>query len=279
VQYPPCSAEASQRRVGTLCIAKMLALMIKHALKHIYAIFMTLVLFSCTNNENDDKSTVSEEPQTEKTTNVKEQNSAVSRQIYELGNIQVELTQIKSDGKNFYCKSKLVTSRDQVLMDSISFIPEPVGGFYGISKPNRFANHLVFTKFGDYDGRTILVNDKGRILNIIGGENYVDSASKLLFTIYDSDVSGFAVFNLTSDSTLLEMSEIEDRPISFHKAFGERYFMLSSNDETEERDKSVWEIEFELERIMQVDLDTNQINQSNILSTWTSEEVFCECEE
>lgn len=247
-------------------------------MKYIYPILATLVLFSCANNEKNNKSTVSEKPQTEKRGVVEKQVSNVSKKTYEIGNIQVELIQTKSDGKNFYCKSKLSTTKDNDLIDSVSFTPEPVGGYYGISKPNRIENHLVFTKHGDYDGRTILVNEQGKILNIIGGENYFDSESKLLFTIYDSDLSGFGVFDLTSDSTLLEMADIEDRPISFHKAFGERYFILSSNDETDENDKSIWEIELELERIMRVDLDTSQINESNILKTWTLEDVNCECE-
>lgn len=247
-------------------------------MKLIYSILATLVLFSCANNEKNNKSTVSAEPQTDKIAVVEEQVSNVSMKTYELGNIQVELTQTKSDGKNFYCKSKLITSKDNAIIDSISFNPEPVGGHYGISKPNRIESHLVFTKHGDYDGRTIFVNEQGKILNIIGGENYFDSESKLLFTIYESDLSGFAVFDLGSDSILLEMPEIEDRPISFHKDFGERYFILSSNDETDENDKSIWEIELELERIMRVDLDTSQINESNILKTWTLEDVNCECE-
>ena len=237
-----------------------------------------MVLFSCANNENNNKSSISEKPQTDKTAIVEEQSLNVSKKIYKIGNIQVELTQTQSDGKNFNCKSKILTSIGKDLIDSISFTPEPVGGHYGISKPNRIERHLVFTKHGDYDGRTILVNEQGKILSIIGGENYLDSETQLLFTIYDSDLSGFAVFDLNSDSVLLEMLEIEDRPISFHRAFGERYFILSSNDETDESDKAIWEIEFELERIMQVDLDTSQINESNILKTWTLEDVNCECE-
>lgn len=237
-----------------------------------------MILVSCANNEKNSKSIDSEEPQTDKTTEVEEQVTNVSKKTYELGNIQVELTQTKSDGESFYCKAKIVTIKGKNFIDSISFIPEPVGGHYGISKPNRIENHLVFTKHGDYDGRTLIVNDQGKILDLIGGEHFFDPQSKLLFTIYDSDLSGFAAFDITSDSIILEMPEIEDRPISFHKMFGEKYFILSSKDESLENDKSIWEIEFEIERIVQVDPETIQINESNILKTWTREDVNCECE-
>lgn len=247
-------------------------------MKHIYFILAVLLFLSCTNDEKTEKPAVSEKTQPTKKTVVENQTSKVSKKTYKLGDIQVELTQTQSDGIEFFCISKLVTSKSKSLIDSISFTPEPVGGDYGISKPNRIENHLVFTKHGDYDGKTILINQQGKIQSIIGGKNYYDSKSQLLFTIYDSDLNGFAVFNLASDSTLLEMTDIEARPISFHKAFGERYFMLCSKNQTDEKVQSIWEIEFESERIMQVDLDSSQINESNILKTWTIENVNCECE-
>lgn len=228
--------------------------------------------------EKNSNSIITEKSKVEHTSLIEKPTPKISKKTYELGEIQVELTQAKSNGNDYYCKSKLVTLKDNEQIDSIVFISEPVGGNYGISKPKKIGNHLVFTKHGDYDGRTILINEEGNIFNIIGGENYYDKEMELLFTIYESDFSGFAVFNLYNDSRLMNMPEIEDRPISFHKDFNERYFILCENEGVGESDKSVWEIEFELDRIMQVELDTNQINKSNILKTWKVEDVKCKCE-
>ena len=232
---------------------------------------------SCNHDKKKD-SNVSETPVNTQTEKVVKENSTESQIVYEIGNVLVKLTQTKSDGSTFYCKSNLVSSSNNKIIDSISFTHEPVGEYYGISIPVKIENHLVFTKHGDYDGRTILINERGKISNIIGGKNYYDSESNLLFTQYYSDLSGFAVFNLKSDSLVLEMSDIEDEPISFHKAFGERYFILSSNYEADESKTSIWEIELDLERIMQVDLDTSQINTTNLLKTWELEDVNCECD-
>lgn len=238
----------------------------------------SLIFISCGQNERDE-SNVSEESLINTKTELREKENPIKSQVvYQIGNVQVKLTQTKSDGTSFYCKSNIVSSIDHKIVDSISFDHEPIGGYYGISMPIKIENHLIFTKHGDYDGRTILVNENGKISNIIGGKNNYDPESNLLFTQYYSDLNGFAVFNMKSDSLVLEISDIEYEPISFHKAFGERYFILCSNYETDESTPSIWEIEFDLKRIMRVDLDTHQINRSNKLKTWELEDVNCECD-
>lgn len=247
-------------------------------MKHILTILFSLFLISCNQKERKTEITSSEKKIVTKARKSKIIDSVTTFKKYVLNNLEIKLTQTKSRGTYIHCKSKLVISRNNIKIDSLSFTPEAVGGYYGISKPIMIENHLIFTKHGNYDGRTILINEQGKFFNIIGGDNYYDKESKLLFTIYESDLSGFAVFDLNSDSTLIEMQDIEDRPISFHKEFGQRYFILSSNDETDENNKSVWEIEFDLNRIMQVDLDTTQINQYNLLKTWTLHDINCKCE-
>jgi hypothetical protein len=155
---------------------------------------------------------------------------------------------------------------------------EPVGGSYGISKPIKVNNHLIFNKYGDYNGRVIIVNDKGQIFNIIGGENFYDAEKELLFTIYDSDLSGFAIFDLKKDTLIFEMLSMENRPISFHKDFEDRYFLLTDNDVREQEELATWEIELDENRIMSVDLDTTRINKSNMLKKWSIGDTYCECE-
>ena len=59
------------------------------------------------------------------------------------------------------------------------------------------------------------------------------------------------------------MDDIEDRPRTIHKDFGNRYFMNCFNDESDRN--FIWEFELGLERIMQVDLDSNDISETNQL--------------
>lgn len=207
-------------------------------------------------------------------------NITISKKTYKIEAITVSLTQSKSDGKDFYCKAKMVIQKNKLVVDSVEFMPQPVGGDYGISKGIKLENHLIFTKHGDYDGRTLIINSSGKLFDKIGGINYYDSTSSLLFSIYESDLSGFSIFDLETDSTIFEMEEIEDQPYSIHKDFGNRYFIYcyNRNEDPGEPEIIVWEIELELDRIMQVDLDTTQINESNILTKLGGEDVFCVCE-
>ena len=195
---------------------------------------------------------------------------------YQLGDIDVRLIQNKGDKSEFYCKSQLITTKNNKTIDIVKFSPEPVGGNFGVSNGFVFLNHIIFTKHGDYDGRTIVVDSNGKIYDLIGGENFLDKDNKLLFSIYESDLTGFTVFDLKSDSITLTMSEFEDRPMKIHKEYNNRYFMSCINDETEI--KSIWEFEFDMQRIMQVDLTEEDINESNMLEFISQKEVNCVCE-
>lgn len=232
----------------------------------------TLLLISCNHKPESKETVAANKPEK----SIIEMNQEVSRKVYSNKDIDISLEQTKSDGRDFYCKAKLLTSKNNEAIDSLNFSPEPVGGSYGISKPRIIENHVVFTKHGDYDGRTIIVNEEGQLFNLIGGEYYYDEKNRFLFSNYESDLSGFSVFDLNGDSLMFEIRDIEQTPISFHKAFGERYFFNAIDDDLQH---TFWEIEFDLGRIMQVDLDTNHINAENILTTWEVENVNCECEE
>jgi hypothetical protein len=240
-------------------------------------IISILTLISCKQKtEKKERTNLEVSTQVEtKSIKVDEERLEVSEKTYSLNDTKIVLTQTKGNGREFYCKTKLLIINDSKVIDSLEFTPEPVGGDYGISRPIEVDNHLIFTKHGDYDGRTIIINNKGQVFNIIGGISYFDKKNKLLFTIHESDLSGIAVFDLTTDSLKFEISELEIEPTSFHMVFENRYFFNAINNDLE---KVIWEIEFDLDRIIQVDLDTNDINQDNVLKTWNMEEVSCECE-
>lgn len=166
----------------------------------------------------------------------------------------------------FSCHSSIYIIKNSKKVDSLKFREiEAVGGYYGFRNAQKIENHFVVTKHGDYDGRTIIINQNGKIFNLIGGQPFLDKEQNYLFSIFDSDLSGFSIFDLTSDSLLLAIEHFEVRPKSFHKAFNNRHFITFYDDETYH--ESIWEFEPELERIMQVDLDSTQINKSNELTS------------
>ena len=135
-------------------------------------------------------------------------------------NIDVIITQYKSkiESPNIpYCKAEIEIFKNGIKIDSIYFSEiEPVGGHCGLLVYNEVQqNHIIISKFGDYDGQTIIINARGEKFNTIGGYVSIDYKSGLLFSIYDSDMAGFSVFDLNHDKEVFKMTDIDDRPLVF----------------------------------------------------------------
>ena len=246
------------------------------------------MLFSCKTEVKKDGQVIVEDSITESEVKQIEKESVSQNIDFTNGNITTESITLKNitvsivqktppkDTYDFSCHSKIISRKDNKTIDSLIFkYMEAVGGSYGLTNPIIINNHIILTKHGDYDGRTIVINENGQIFNIIGGENYIDEDAGLLFTIFESDLSGYAVFDLKSDSLIMSVDETEDRTRSIHKEYGNRYFMNCFNDETDQN--IIWEFEFDLDRTMKVDLDSSDINSSNQLKRIELNDANCIC--
>ncbi len=196
---------------------------------------------------------------------------------YNLESVKVLLSQEKSEGSGVTCSAKIDIFKNGKKVDSLKFSPEAVGGDYGISNGVKLTDHLVFTKHGDYDGRTLIINNNGKLHNVAGGINYIDKEAQILFANYESDLGGFSIFDLKGDSVIMEIDELGDSeiPTSFHKDFGNRYFMRCEKADTEAT--SFWEFEMDFERMMQVELEKGDLNKNNELTQLPSLNVDCVC--
>lgn len=97
----------------------------------------------------------------------------------------------------------------------------------------------------------------------INSKCFYDESTKLVFKIFSCEPKCLEVFN-KDDKMLFRLENEKFEIISVHREYGERYFLFCKIGKKE---YEIWEIELELNRIMQVDLDSNQINQTNILET------------
>jgi len=177
-------------------------------------------------------------------------------------NIDVIITQCKSliESPDIpHCRAEIRILRDGEKIDSINFSEiKPDGSHCGLLICKEIINdHIIISKFGDYDGQTIIINDKGEKFITIGDCVSVDIENGLLFSVYNSNLSGFSVFDLNKDKEIFKMTDIVDRPREFYKYSNNRILYRATNNETEK--ESIWEIEFEMDRIMQLDLTTKDI--------------------
>ena len=115
--------------------------------------------------------------------------------------------------------------KNNIQIDSIIFNEiEAVGGQYGLlAYSGLIKNHIIISKYGDYDGETIIINAKGEKFITMGGYSFIDNTSGLLFSILDSDLSGFSVFDLNKDKEIFKKVDIDDRPQKFYKTSNNEY--------------------------------------------------------
>ena len=76
------------------------------------------------------------------------------------------------------CESKIVVMQGDQLLDSLIFSKiDPIGSFYGVYLYKELVlNHLLITKYGDYDGSSIFINQDGKIFKTIGGHMFIDQS-------------------------------------------------------------------------------------------------------
>ena len=195
--------------------------------------------------------------------------------------IDVIVTQFKSLVDSYdipSCKVEIEIFKNGTKINSIDFSEiDPVGGHYGLLVYNKtIRNHIIISKFGDYNGQTIIINERGETFQTIGGYVSVDNQSGLLFSIYDSDIVGFSVFDLTQDKEIFKTTDIENRPREFYKYSDNRYLFKATNDEAEE--ESFWKIEFELDRITQMSLTIDDLKGKELEKLSGYNEINVECE-
>ena len=160
--------------------------------------------------------------------------------------------------RSYSCNSSVQSYLKGKLIDEIKYSKiEAVGGDAGIFFSFKNENQIVLNKRGDYDGRTIIINSDGKLTDIVGGRDFSPTSEEIFLSIYDSDLSEFSLYDLKNDSLIFDSGEIEKRPKEFYSE-GQRYFGLFVDDET--GTESVWEIEYDMDRIMQLDLVKSDLN-------------------
>jgi hypothetical protein len=107
---------------------------------------------------------------------------------------------------------------------------EAVGGCSGFYFPDKqpTKNLIVVSKFGDYDGRLLIINDKGELKDYLGGKFYVSADSKYLFSNYDSDLSGTTIVDLTKNESIYS-GQLKHYLADWYYQGGQFYALISED--------------------------------------------------
>ena len=149
-----------------------------------------------------------------------------------LGTITVDIIQVKpikhADSKQFSCRTWLTIKEKQKTIKELTQDMEGVGGCYGFYFPDKQPNKdlIVISKFGDYDGRLLIVNNKGEVKDYLGGKFYVSTDNKYVFSNYDSDLSGTSIIDLTKNE-LIYSGELKQYLADWYYQNGQYYAVIS----------------------------------------------------
>lgn len=124
-----------------------------------------------------------------------------------LGIITVNIVQVrpkKEADSKIPCRTWLTIKKGNKTIKEMSQDMEALGGCSGYYFPDKQPSKdlIVVSKFGDYDGRLFIINQKGELKDYIGGKFYVSADNKYLFSNYDSDLSGATIIDLVKNELI-----------------------------------------------------------------------------
>lgn len=120
---------------------------------------------------------------------------------FTMDSVSVEIVQVfrkESKGYDFNCSAIIQSKRKDRIIDELYFEHiEPVGSSYGICFSDKQPNSkfIVGSKYGDYSGQIIIIDDKGTIIKEPGGNYFTSESNGFIISDWHSDLSGLTIFD------------------------------------------------------------------------------------
>jgi hypothetical protein len=159
---------------------------------------------------------------------------SVSKAEFRNGDAIVRIIEAKRTsnptGLPYLCRAWLeVTRASQTTFQRYFDDIGAVGYSYGLFVPKVQPPGLFFAvvKNGDYDGRLFMVRGDGKVFDLIGGSYFISQNKRFLFSHYDSDTSGLAVFDLQEGRVVFSSEELPEYQHQWYNRNGTYFFTAS----------------------------------------------------
>ena len=178
---------------------------------------------------------------------------------FSVGKVQIIITMTQpknSSVEKFLCRSWLTIKKNNKVITQKYYDIEPVGGCSGLYTPETqpCKDYFFISKFGDYNGQTLIIDTTGKLTVLPGGPFSVSKDNHYVFCFYDSDISGITVYDLKNKKILLNKEEG-----GYYGAyFQDGKYFLAVEDSTNSNGVSAGYIEFNKNQ------KTTSIKKSNI---------------
>lgn len=198
---------------------------------------------------------------------------SIKADTFNFRNLKIELIQVKltddknADSASVYCRIWLTVKNSSEIIDKL-FINdcEAVGGCSGIfASPNQqVKDYFILSKFGDYDGQIILIDISGKIKSYFGGQYYLSSDNKYLFSTYNSDLAGLTVYDLSQNKVLFTSDSIGTYLADFY-SYDKNYFAIVSDDVKRHNQTDIVTFDFKVNNLIKSTVNDNYISKAKRL--------------
>jgi hypothetical protein len=148
-----------------------------------------------------------------------------------LNQLTIEIRNFK-DVKNFAaytCKGEVEVFHNTQSLSKAAFEKITQEGAYGLFlHHNVLPNHVIITKHGDFDDKTIIINKKGNIFTLNGSTIFIDSIQHLVFVLNFTEKGEITVFDLLSDEKIAHFENYEQMPERVFKDRGHFWVQFGS---------------------------------------------------
>lgn len=192
---------------------------------------------------------------------------------FEIGDVQVKVYQLNNSGwrmgNDFLCRGKIISYKNNLPVDSLDFNDmEAVGDRYGLNFSSQpVKGTIIGTKFGDYDGRLILIDETGKIQNHRGGFFFITKDQRYIVSPWHSDLAGITIYDL-KDRKVKMGEETEIRPANWYYLNGEYYTKDSSVNE-------IYRLDLASGKLLKTNLKFCNVQEGELVQFYNSE--FCDC--
>ena len=141
---------------------------------------------------------------------------------YSFHEYRINIVNVKGRTQQGCCSFILIAKGQDTIYRRCYPVIESLGGCAGIysSDSNHFSDYFFISKFGDYNGRLIILNAAGKILDLSGAAFYISVEHDFIFADQDRDIGGLTIWSLAKNKLLY------DSEMSFSKGdftVGERF--------------------------------------------------------
>jgi hypothetical protein len=191
------------------------------------------------------------------------------------GKVQIITNMVasKESSNGFLCRSWLTIRKNHKVLKQKFYEIEPVGGCSGIFLPSAqpLATYFIISKFGDYEGKTLLIDTTGKLVELKGGSYSISADKRYLFSLWDSDVSGITIFDLTTGKTILSKENEND------KEYNDIYFQDGKFYVSSFENNYVETIDVQNKRISMSDRPKGFLKKTNKLKIYNDVQTLAKC--